>query len=303
MGRMAWWCGALVLLGLLQTAEAACRVEPRASVPLALVQNVPLVEVALDGKPATFVLDTGAERSVIAAAAIPALGLARDPWVSTGMRGIGGTPEQTANVLLRSFELGGVPLRRRAVNPTLSFAVTPLPWQIAGRTVSGLLGADYLSPFDLDLDFPKNRLTLAETRDCGTAPIPWEPPHAVVPLLRPRPFTYLAPVRIDGTTLQAQLDTGANVSLISARGAARLGVDLSQGTAGSARGVGRQRLPLVRRTFAAVSLGPIVMRDVPLALGAPPSGYPFDMLLGMDLLQRQHLFVSYATDRLLIATP
>ena len=185
-------------------ADGACRIERRAEIPVLLVRNRPLVELAVNGRPATFLLDTGAERTVFADTAVRELGLARDQWVSSSIRGVGGVIEMTANVVPRSFELGGVALRRRAVTPVLSFVVAPLPWhELGGQTISGLLGADYLSAFDLDLDLPGGRLTLYDTSGCAREPIPWGVANTSVALERPRPYVVLAPVQIDGRTLLA----------------------------------------------------------------------------------------------------
>jgi predicted aspartyl protease len=294
----------LAVTGALSHAQGACRIERRAEVPVQLVQDRPLVELAVNGRAAVFLLDTGAERTVFADTAVRELNVARDEWVSSSVRGVGGVIEMTANAVPRSFMLGGVALRRRGVNPALSFVVAPLPWhELGGRTISGLLGADYLSTFDLDLDLPRGKLALYDTKGCAREPIPWTTANTPIPLERPRPYVILAPVEIDGRTLLAQLDTGASISLISRKGAARLGITPEmQGPGPSARGIGRQLLPLRTFTVASVRLGPAEYRDVTLAFGAPAGGFVFDMLLGLDLLRSRRVFISYATNRLLIAT-
>lgn len=302
MGVLARTC--LLVLVVMAHAQGACRIERRAEVPVQLVQNHPLVELAVNGVAAIFLLDTGAERTVFADTAVRELGLARDQWVSSSVRGVGGVIEMTANAVPRSFAIGGLALRRRGVNPALSFVVAPLPWhELGGRAISGLLGADYLSTFDLDLDLSRGTLALYDTTDCAHASLPWGPANVPVPLQRPRPYVLLAPVAIDGRTLLAQLDTGASVSLVSRKGAARLGITPEMQRAGpSARGIGRQALPLHSRIFETARLGPAEYRHVTLAFGAPAGGFAFDMLLGMDLLRGRRVFISYATNRLLIAT-
>ncbi len=300
--------GCLALLGCVvgvpEPAQAACRVERRAEVPIHFAAHRALVDVAVDGHTATFLLDTGADRTVFSAAAVRDMGLSRDPWVSTSIRGVGGVTERTANVMLQSFTQGGVALRRRSVAPTLSFAVARLDLgQPGGAPVAGLLGADYLSVFDLDLDLPAGKLILDSTDGCAGAPIPW---NVAVPLGRPTPTALLAPVRTGGSTLQAQLDTGASLSLIGIKGAARLGITpdlLARDAPGSARGIGRLTLALRNHIVPSLRLGSVEFRDVPLAFRTPAGGLPFDMLLGADLLGQQRVFISYATDRLLIAVP
>jgi predicted aspartyl protease len=271
-----------------------------------LSDGLPLLERAVNGKAAPFLLDTGAERTVFADTAVGELGLPRDQWVSSSIRGIGGVIERTANVVLHSFEIGGVPLRRRSVNPALSFVVAPLPWHKLGNlTISGLLGADYLSAFDLDLDLPGRKLTLYHTNGCMRQPIPWEPASSPVSLERPRPYVILAPVQIGNRTLHAQIDTGSTFSFISWKGAAQLGITpamLAIDPELSVRGIGRQTVEMRSRSFELVRLGPAEYRDVRLVFGLPAGGFPFDMLLGMDLLRSRRLLISYATGRLLIAT-
>ncbi len=301
--------GCLVLLSCLMSAPvlAACRIERRAETEIHFVTDRALVDVVVDGRPATFLLDTGADRTVFTAAAVRDMGLARDPWVSTGVRGVGGVTERTANVMLRSFTLGGMALRRRSVAPTLSFVVAPLdlgPYN--GAPIAGLLGADYLSVFDLDLDPQAGKLVLYSTDGCATAPIPWSVANVAVPLDRPTPTVLLAPVRIGNATLQAQLDTGASFSLVSIKGAARLGITsdlLARDAPASARGIGRITLTLRSHIVPNLRLGPAEFRDVRLGFGAPAGGFPFDMLLGADLLGRQRVFISYTTNRLLVAVP
>jgi len=152
------------------------------------------------------------------------------------------------------------------------------------------------------------------TAEASGGLIRFEAPHtsdpplyaAVVLLGRPTPTALLAPVRTGDSTLQAQLDTGASLSLIGIKGAARLGITpdlLARDAPGSARGIGRLTLALRNHIVPSLRLGSVEFRDVPLAFRTPAGGLPFDMLLGADLLGQQRVFISYATDRLLIAVP
>src|SRR5271155_1667616 len=80
------------------------------------------VPVEVNGITAPFILDTGAQRSVVSEAAVRRLGLARDQWVGTTMRGIGGI-DRRPNAAPRSLSLGGVPLVRRTVTHDTSLTV------------------------------------------------------------------------------------------------------------------------------------------------------------------------------------
>jgi predicted aspartyl protease len=284
-------------------AEAACDAVALATVPLSTVPfgagpgpwTVPLL---LDGAPAAFVLDTGAERTVLSDAAVRRLGLPRDPWVSSTVGGVGGV-EQRANAVTRSLTLGGVALRRPLGPPAQSLVVASLPWlERATPPIAGLLGADYLTTYDLEIDPAAPALTLHAVRGCAEPP--WRVSHTALAAERPRRGVLLVPVDVDGVRLMAQLDTGAGFSLVSRRGAARLGWSETPPDR-FAVGVGPQRLGIARRRVATLAFGTLVLRDLDLATGAPAGGFPFDMLLGVDVLRQRRFWVSYATNRVLVA--
>src|ERR1700739_1638295 len=76
------WLLSVLFLGLcVNSAAAACRVETLARVPVTIAGRSPVVTVEVDGQPARFILDTGAERSIVYEAAAQRMGLLRDQWV------------------------------------------------------------------------------------------------------------------------------------------------------------------------------------------------------------------------------
>ncbi len=130
------------------TARAACRIEARTVVPVDIVDGHILVTVQVNDIPATFILDTGADRTLMGEDVVRRLGLERDSWVASAVRGIIGI-EQRPNALPRSLRLGDVLLRRKTITGDTSVTVGPLPVNaIAGRSIAGLLGRDFLSSFE-----------------------------------------------------------------------------------------------------------------------------------------------------------
>ena len=103
--------------------------------------------------------------------------------------------------------------------------VGPLPVNaVAGQPIAGLLGRDFLSPFDLDLDLPDRpddavrRARLRRVDSCrGRAP------YAAIPASTPMGAALVVQVLVDGRPLRALIDTGASASLITASGMFRLG--------------------------------------------------------------------------------
>ena len=290
-------CLAIVFLSI-GRAAAGCQVESRATVPVRLEDGLAVVEVTIDGASVPMILDTGADRTVLTAAAVARLRLPPDPWTGTTLRGAGGRLEGRRNVSPDSIRLGGVALRRRALSPKLSLPV------IAGLgRQDGLLGDDLLSLFDLDLDLPGGTLTLFSVRDCNGRFIPWDRPYEAVPIqlgMRSRAMP-LVPVRLDGRPLDAVLDTGASVSFLNLRGMRRMGLTpamLEQDPAVAAGAVGGMAATR-RHRFAAIAVGAVTLRD-PELLVAPVPTPIFDLLLGVDFWRSCRLWISYASSQIFV---
>jgi hypothetical protein len=296
----------LLLLATIGAACAACRVTAQTTVPIGLVQGHLLVTVQVNDTPATFILDTGAERTLMGEGAVRELGLARDSWVASTVLGIGGY-EERPNALPRSLQLGDVTLRRRSLIGDNSVTVGPLPITgVAGRPIVGLLGRDFLSPFDLDLDLPAKRLTLYEVQGCSTGFLPWHESYASIPATTLVGVAMVIPVAIDGRPMRALIDTGASSSLLAAPGMARLGLTpamLAQDPGGNGSGVGPAPVFMRRHRFSSLSVGPDTISD-PLLWVAPVHVVPIvDFLLGADWLRTRHVWLSFSTKQVFVEQP
>lgn len=298
----------LLLLTLLMpgSGRANCEVESLAGIPLQIVGGTILVPVQINGVTGSFVLDTGAQRSVVTPDAVNRLGLARDEWVGTTMSGVGGV-DRRPNANPRSLTLGGVPLVRRTLSHDTSLTVAVLPNARAGSIViDGLLGRDFLAQFDLDLDMPAHRLTLFRVSGCAGRFLPWAGNYATIPATVPAGDAIVVPVSIDGKDMRALLDTGASSSLIAAPGMYRLG--LSEGgmagdPSGQIGGVGPRLLTVRQHRFRSMRVGDQTL-DSPAIWVEPVRLTPIvDMLLGGDWLAERHVWISYATRQLFVVMP
>jgi hypothetical protein len=296
---------ALTLFLLAAAAHAACRVEPRGTVPVDEVHGHVLVSVQVNELPATFILDTGAERTLMGEDVVRRLGLARDGWVASAVRGIAGI-EERPNALPRSLRLGSTLLRRRTVVEDTSVTVGPLPLtEVAGRPIAGLLGRDFLSPFDLDLDLPAHRLTLYDVRGCDTGFLPWTVPYAAIPAATPVGAALVVAALVDGRPLRALIDSGASASLVTAPGMFRLGLTpelLARDPGGNGAGVGPRPVPMHRHRFAELRVGREVSRDPVLWVASVRVVPIVDLLLGADWLAQRRVWLSFATRQVFVAT-
>lgn len=286
-------------------ANAACSVTARATIPLDVVSGAIIVPVEVNGQAASFILDTGAQRSVVTGEAVRRLNLARDQWVGTTMSGIGGI-DRRANADPRSFSLGGVRLVRRTLNHDTSLTVGIIPQAVAGgRVIDGLLGRDYLSVFDLDLDMPARRLTIFTVQGCAGRFLPWTGGYTSIPVSFPAEQAIIAAVTLDGTPLRALLDSGSGATLLTAPGMVRMGLqeaNLAADPADAISGLGPHLVTMRLHRFRSLDAGGEVL-DRP-SIWVAPIRLPLfvDMLLGQDWLASRRVWISYATRQVFVAS-
>ena len=298
--RLVMIGGVLLLLTALSAgADAACVVEKLAAVSFAPVANQILVPLTINGISANVILDTGAARSLVTPEAVHRLGLAKDEWIATTMRGVGGIVEHP-NADPHSLALGDVPLHRHTVTHDISLLIAAIHGSLPpGLVVDGLLGRDLLSSFDLEFDIPAHRLTLYDVRECSGQFVPWTGRFATLPAAIPTTNAMVVPITVDGQRLRALLDTGATSLLILAPGAFRLG--LTPGTVehdpgAVARGVGPTAPEIHRHTFSTWQVGPVLERNPTFWVSRARVVPIVDALLGADwLLAQRRVWISFAT--------
>jgi hypothetical protein len=258
----------------------------------------------VNGIQARFILDTGAQRTVVTREAVQRLGLALDEWVATTIHGVSGG-ERNRNADPRSITLGGVALRHRSVAHDSSLIVATLPRVGPGQPIDGLLGRDFMSAFDLALDLPARTLTLYDVQGCGGRFLPWTGPYTAIPVAEPMDTALVVPVEIDGIRLRALLDTGATASLIAAPGMTHLGLipDQQNGPTHEAHGVGPHGFQVRSVRFKTFQVGAAPVEHGVTLPVAPIRGLVpvVDMLLGEDWLAGKAVWLSYATRQIFVA--
>lgn len=290
-------------------AMAACLLEVKATVPLTVTGGTIEVPVEVNGMSASMIPDTGAVRSIVTPEAIGRLGIARDAWVGSTISGVGGIGaiERPPNANPRTLSLGGVPLVRRTLNRDTSLAVGTIPRAHVGdHTIDGLLGRDFLSVFDLDLDFANRRLILYHVAGCSGRFLPWKDKYAVVPSAFVGQNGLIVPVTLDETPLRALVDSGAGGSVLAAPGMARLGTKLGSlegDPSAQISGLGPRILTVHRHRFASLSIGDETMQSPALWVEPIRLQPTADMLLGVDWLARHRVWISYQTQQFFVAMP
>jgi predicted aspartyl protease len=294
----------LVLVGLLvagcsQSSETVCKLIWRADMPIEPRDNLIFVDVMFDGHPAKLVLDTGAERTMLTESAVARLHLRRDLHHVTNSVGIGGA-SATYEAVLDDFAVGvfRLPVERVLVG------TFPLP-EVGGVQPDGLLGADILLAFDLDIDLPARRLTIYRARPCADSRPPWTVPYASVEGVGMRRDRLVVPLKINGADGRAVLDTGAQRTVITPELAARGGVTqamLDADPSRMMRGASREQASFRLHRFNTVRIGNDVSQDVPLPVARLP-GAAEDALLGGDFLHGRRVWLSSASHQVFFTEP
>lgn len=277
------------------TVAGVCPLVRVAEMPLHAHGNLLFVQASIDGAPITLLVDTGAERTLLTEDTVKQLHLPRDYEHVTRTWGIGNPTASWDALLPDGLVLGGThfPVDRVTVG---DFAI---PQPGAG----GLLGADILLAFDLDLDLPDHRLTMYRARrECPHAAPPWNEPYLALDGITVQRDRLMVPFELDGVAGRGVLDTGAQLSSISLRMAEKIGVDkqaLSDDRLVMAHGAAPEQVAVHIHHFQELRVGPAVMEAPALPI-VPMTGGMGDALVGADFLRGRRVWLSYSTQRVFV---
>ena len=259
--------------------------------------NTLIVTLLANETPLTLLLDTGAEATILTPAAAQRVG-AQSPRVEfqRQMRGVGGSL-QTSEVELRSFTVGGVaiPWRRVRVAPVC----------VAGlfsRPLDGVLGADSLSSFDVDLDLPNNRITFYGKQTCPGAVPTWTEPYVTIAAGRSRGDRLFFPVQLDGRKIDAFVDTGAQSTVLSTGAALGLGVTtalMARDRAAILRGAAGEQVDGRVHRFARLNVGAEAIYN-PEMIVTDFWLNDADLVLGINFLKPRRIWLSYGSQQIFL---
>lgn len=295
------------LLALLPLLGARCAEGPEAPacgtaapnpVPIAVSEYLPFVQMSVNGWPVTALLDTGAERTLVAETLLPALGLPVDPRRRAFQSGATGVTAARPIATLPRVGLGGASFRN------LEVGVVDPPGMRApdGNSPQIVLGADILALYDLDLDLPNRRVTLLPGRRCGV-PNPLLPGPTYELRGRVERKRVVVPIAINGRPGEAVLDTGANVMHLPRNRAAAFGITeamLAAAPQRRVRGINNAVENLALVTIESIGIGPETLRNVQTLVGEPLLG---DMVIGTPWLGFRRMQISYADGSVRVLAP
>jgi predicted aspartyl protease len=195
-------------------AASDCKLSQVADWPVLSTRGVPVVEGFVNGQKVGVLLDTGGA-TMMFRSATSRLGLTRQQARGYRVFGIGGE-SYVESTKIDEFKMGS--LARK------NWEVMVAGDRDLGRAVDLILGEDVFTKVDIEFDLPHKRVRLFQPKECeGLVLAYWAPQDARQVDLEPGPWIII-PVKINGQTMQALLDSGADVSVLDKLAAARLGL-------------------------------------------------------------------------------
>jgi hypothetical protein len=281
-------------------ASASCTLGAVATLPLSVEGSRLSVPVSLNDTPGQFVIDTGAERTLLTGPYAQKSGVGMDVhagrMIFSGAGGRETLPVNQAHV--RRIEVGKLAFQ------DWEFAVIP-PEESDAVHIGGdgILGMDFLHYFDMDVDLENHKVTIWRVQGCSTIHPEWQGTYDTIPLKGTVHQGVTAPILVDNAILDVTFDTGAGGLLLTRDAGAKAGVTdamLAKDEASRSRGIGG-KFPAVEHRFNLVLVGQAQF-DHPIATVETEShraGYS-DGLMGWRYLKPKRFWLSFTTQTLFV---
>jgi predicted aspartyl protease len=192
---------------------------------------------------------------------------------------------------VRDFSMGNLKA------PSMEFMVGG-----GGMGGDGALAPNILQAYDVELDFPRNKLALISQDHCKGQVVHWQAAAvAAVPMRVTDAGHIVFPMTLDGRQVQAMLDTGAMHTTLSHDAAERI---FGLRTRAASHRFKTLSFEGVTINNPDIALAGNITRAPMSQLGTLPSTDTKheapDLLLGMSTLKRLHVYIAYKEEMLYI---
>lgn len=282
-----------------QTSEPACRYLQTAKLPIRYsdFSLMPTIEGQIDGTPATMMVDTGANTNYLTRPAAERRGITLN-MSGQYVQGIGGTTI-VYSARLKDFSIGPSHSGKTAL---------PVLGEMGGTTsYDAIVGASFLLQMDMEIALADKQLKFFRPSGCGDTFLAyWDKDAMEIPFatdfgksMNPH-FT----VEVNGTKLDAMIDSGAQRSVMGRKAAERAGVKIgAPGTTqgGQLVGAGAARVASWNGVFDTFTLGTETIRNASIVIEDSADRPGPDVLLGDDFLRAHRVLFAMSQQRLYIS--
>ena len=299
MGGKSALVALIVLAGLATASRAraadACKLLELGELPVHMDGLKPMVDVQINGMPVRLIADSGAFFSTLGEGEARRLKLRTFVGREMLVKGVNGyvnaqvEAAQDFTILRHTFK-------------DVEFVVAP---NYYSTRAAGLLGQNILNAWETEFDLANGSIRLWRERDCGNANLAYWAKDLPLSFIHVDPtqdhdHEIRGRVSINGVDVSAIFDTGASRSVLSLRGAARVGIKrddpalLPNGTSG---GVGRRQVQSWIAPVQSFKIGDEEIKNTRLRVGEIEI-QDADMLIGADFFLSHRVLVSNAQQRL-----
>ena len=240
----------------------------------------------VEGRGLSLLLDTGGIATTIKWERVQDLGFTAERTMRK-LKGAAGTMLNSF-ITGEDFRIGEL----RVANKPMYLETRPLFGS------DGTLSPDILRNYDVEIDLSQDRLSLMPPGVCAP-----EDGAEALAITVTKGGHVRFPVKIDGKTIMAVLDTGTMTSLVSIKAAVRLGVYPNSSGLRLTRGVGPYRI--YDYPFQSLEIGGINMNSPNINIASENfiPGPAEDLILGINALRQMRLTIAYSRNRLYIRAP
>lgn len=255
------------------------------------------VPVGLNGQIVHLIVDTGSPDSVVANTVTDQLQLARHA-LPDGIyfQSYGGF------VLTQFVSVDKLTLNGRALPPWRFVAA---PDAMFPHDAKGLIGGDFLSAVDVDLDFGHGKVGFISPDHCPGKVIYWtRGDYAEVPMWQDDDRHIYVDVTLDGHEVEATIDTGSARSATTMR-TARQHFDISEDDpalkpADRAESKDGDKPRALTYPFSSLTFGGVTVENPQIEILPTRNVAPWapKLLIGMNVLRQLHVYIAYREKKL-----
>ncbi len=261
------------------------------------VNGTVTVPVTIDGQPGQMLVDTGAVTSAIADTLAIKLRLPGQQFRGELFELMGGVKMNTV-VRAKAFSLGGL--------PPVPASLVAVPYSAISRNIVGILGANIMDRYDVELDFAGGKFGLFDPDHCPGQVVYWtHQPYAAVPFKLDSNNNMEIELTLDGKTITALVDTGAERSTMTMADfedifGYRAKSDPRMKVVAHVSINGTETTAIYRYPFQAMTLEGIQVQNPNIEI---VDGDRFDpgapkLVLGVETLRQLHMYIAYGESTL-----